>query len=74
MGEGIGLLAFGLFVVAIGFGACHEHRTWERFKADHKCTVIREEMGGTAWSSDGKVISLPSKTTWRCDDGKEYTR
>lgn len=62
----------GLFALA-----AYEHKKWEEFAATHDCKVIGKIAGYHTYGYyNGKYQTyyVPGKTTYRCNDGVDYTR
>lgn len=54
-----------------------EQNQWDAFAAKHECKVVGEIAGHNAYGYyNGKYQTywVPSKTTYRCNDGVDYTR
>jgi hypothetical protein len=57
--------------------AVMEQNQWEAFAAKHECKEVGKIAGHTAYGYyNGKYQTywVPSKTTYLCNDGVEYTR
>lgn len=71
----------GIAVIAVIIGgiyyAYQEQKEWDAWSGDHHCIVTKrtESQTVTGWYG-GKYTShtVPATTTYRCDDGVEYTR
>jgi hypothetical protein len=67
-----------LLLPLIWFHVEHDHKSWDKFAAEHNCQEVRHQEETTVMTvlSNGKVgiSTLPATTTYRCDDGVEYTR
>ena len=65
-------------VLAVLTFAFYEANQWSTFKAEHDCKVIARNAGTTGYGvmTNGKmgVVSTAGTTTWRCNDGVDYTR
>lgn len=65
--------AFGLLLWA----AAVEQKNWEKFAATHECKVTGKVAGYTTYGYYmGKYQThyVPSRTTYHCNDGVDYTR
>lgn len=57
-----------------------ERREWEAFKAEHNCKIVGKTKAtssvGITTAGDGGLVVLtkPSRTGWKCDDGITYWR
>lgn len=54
-----------------------EQNQWEAFAAKHECKVVGKIAGYSTYGyHNGKYQTywVPSKTTYRCNDGVDYTR
>jgi len=77
---GIGALTICSIPLLI-YAAVLEQRQWEEFSKAHDCKLVAHANGyytsGTGWR-DGKMITTsyyhPSRDTYRCNDGVDYTR
>lgn len=74
----IGLLLSLPFLVR---QAAEEQKQWEAFAAEHQCRVVAVAPGVTTMIpvvAGGTTVlvpqTIPSRTTYHCDDGKNYTR
>lgn len=71
----------GAGIIAIISGAIYlsaqEQKAWNEFAKAHECKVIAHQSGYTAYGYyNGKYQSywVPSRDTYRCNDGIDYTR
>jgi Mg2+/citrate symporter len=72
-------VAFVAFAIWMGV---IEQRRWNEFAKAHDCKKIAEIAGyystGTGVMSNGKIGTVstwnPSRKTYRCNDGVDYTR
>lgn len=63
------------FCLLIGWAAVVSESHWQDFAKQHHCTVVRKTSGQYIISfGKGGGHWLPGTTTYRCDDGVEYTR
>jgi hypothetical protein len=71
------VVAIVFVVIAIVIGK-YESDKWDAFAKAHQCKVIAKSAGHNAWGvgSDGKYSSyyVAGTTTYRCNDGIDYTR
>lgn len=54
-----------------------EQKQWDAFAAQHECKVVGKIAGHSAYGyRNGSYTTywVPSKTTYRCNDGIDYTR
>ena len=55
-----------------------EQKAWNEFAKTHECKLIAHQSGYTAYgySTSGKYGSywVPSRDTYHCNDGIDYTR
>lgn len=70
-----------LIVFSLGFliwVSAEDQKKWDAFSRTHDCKVIAKTAGnwGTGVGSNGKVTSvyISGTTTYRCNDGIDYTR
>jgi len=72
------LFAGAAALVGLAAGlAVMEQNQWEAFAAKHECKEVGKIAGHTAYGYyNGKYQTywVPSKTTYLCNDGVEYTR
>jgi hypothetical protein len=68
-------------VALIGFAiyaSIQEEHKWDQFKSTHECTIVGKTAARMApgFSSKGTFVTteIPATTTWRCNDGVDYTR
>jgi hypothetical protein len=66
------LLCIGVLALLV-WASMMNDAEWDGFKAKHHCIVVGKETGGVGTTPAGPVLE-PDKTTYRCDDGVEYTR
>lgn len=75
------VVTIALFSLAVWAGI-EEQKQWNAFAKAHHCNKVAEIAGyysyGTGVMSNGKVGTVtewnPSRTTYHCDDGVDYTR
>lgn len=75
------VVAIGLVCLAVWIGI-EEQKQWNAFAKAHHCKKVAEIAGyysyGTGMTSNGKIGTVsqwnPSRETFRCDDGVDYTR
>lgn len=75
------IAAIGFVCLAVWIGI-QEQKQWNAFAKAHHCKKIAEIAGyystGTGVMSNGKIGTVtewnPSRTTYHCDDGVDYTR
>lgn len=74
IGLGIATVAgFGLLIAA----GIAEKKQWETFAATHECKVVGKVAGYMTYGYyNGKMQNywVPARTTYRCNDGVDYTR
>lgn len=78
----VGVVLVLLLLIAFGIYLMHEEREWEKFKADHNCTLVGKvdgkSMPGYGISSNGtisfSVLHSAEQEGWACDDGVTYWR
>ena len=67
-----------LAIAVLVYFAVKDGREWDAFAAAHECKVVAKADGtwGYGMTADGKwgQIYIPGKTTFRCNDGVDYTR
>ena len=49
-------------------------RQWQDWAAKHHCVKVAETAPQTTVDSRGHTITIPSTTSYKCDDGITYTR
>lgn len=63
---------------AVVYSSAQEKARWEAFSKSHACKIIAKSEGrwGYGIGSDGKSTSvyIDGTTTYRCNDGIDYTR
>lgn len=67
-------IAFVLGIVLI-LAAINNTNAWDRFKSEHHCAIVAKKDGQYVYTfgkSGGAWV--PGTTTYRCDDGVDYTR
>lgn len=71
---------FGTAAVLIGVAVgavVYDQNQWDAFAAEHECKVVGQIAGHNAYGyHNGKyqMYWVPSKKTYLCNDGVEYTR
>lgn len=77
---GIGALTICSIPLLI-YASIVEHQQWQEFAKAHECRPIAHSNGyytSGAGFRDGKMITTshyhPSRETYRCNDGVDYTR
>jgi hypothetical protein len=67
-----------LAIAALVYYSVQEEKEWDAFAATHECKVVAKDEGswGYGVTSNGKMgsVFMPGKTTFRCNDGVDYTR
>jgi hypothetical protein len=69
-------VAGALVAGAVGLSV-YEQNQWNAFAAQHECKVVGKIAGYSTYGYyNGKYQTywVPSKTTYRCNDGIDYTR
>ena len=77
----IAVTAIGFVVLAVYIGV-QEQKQWQAFAKAHDCKKVAEIAGyystGFGVMSNGKMGTVsqwnPSRTTYHCNDGVDYTR
>ena len=83
-GFGFPLALFGgaalLVGVSIYFGI-QEQKAWDEFAKTHECKLVGHQNGYTTFGTgfaNGKTVTVsqyhPSRNTYHCNDGVDYTR
>lgn len=68
------LLIVGGIIVLLVWVAVEAEKEWQQFAKEHHCVKVGEISPSSAISSDGKVVSIPGKEGFKCDDGVTYWR
>lgn len=69
-------VAGALVAGAVALGV-YEEGQWQVFAKEHQCKVVGKIAGYSTYGyHNGKYQTywVPSKTTYRCNDGIDYTR
>jgi hypothetical protein len=68
---------FAVAVVGLGYLGVQEQKQWDAFAKAHECKVVGKIAGYSTYGYyNGKYQTywVSSKTTYRCNDGIDYTR
>ncbi|CAB4130011.1 hypothetical protein UFOVP116_225 [uncultured Caudovirales phage] len=67
-----------LFLVGCFVLLYQDAEAWKTFKESHNCKIIAESASSLSYgtTTNGRIgtYATPKRTTYRCDDGVEYTR